>query len=61
MPLLALWGEDDVFAPSAGAYRFQKDILGAKSVAIQGACHFAFEDYAKRCAEEVVAFLAEAE
>jgi haloalkane dehalogenase len=60
VPLLALWGEDDVFAPPAGAYRFQKEVPGARVVVIEGAGHFAFEDDPKRCAEEVVAFLAEA-
>ena len=57
VPLLALWGEDDVFAPPAGAYRFQKEIPGARVVVIEGAGHFVFEDDPKRCAEEVVAFL----
>ena len=57
VPLLALWGEDDVFAPPAGAYRFQKEVPGARVVVIEGAGHFVFEDDPKRCAEEVVAFL----
>ena len=61
VPLLALWGEDDVFAPPAGGYRFQKEVPGARVVVIEGAGHFVFEDDPKRCAEEVVAFLAEAE
>jgi haloalkane dehalogenase len=61
VPLLALWGEDDVFAPPAGAYRLGKEVPGAKVVVIEDAGHFVFEDDPQRCAEEVVAFLAEAE
>ena len=61
VPLLALWGEDDVFAPPAGAYRFGKEIPGGKVVVIEDVGHFVFEDDPQRCAEEVVAFLAEAE
>jgi pimeloyl-ACP methyl ester carboxylesterase len=61
VPLLALWGEDDVFAPPAGAYRFAKEVPGAKVVVIEDAGHFVFEDDPRRCADEVVAFLAEAE
>jgi haloalkane dehalogenase len=61
VPLLALWGEDDVFAPPAGAYRFAKEVPGAKVVVIEDAGHFVFEDDPQRCAEEVVAFLAEAD
>ena len=37
VPFLALWGEDDPFAPVAGAYRFQKEIPGAEVVAVEGA------------------------
>jgi haloalkane dehalogenase len=61
VPLLALWGEDDVFAPPAGAYRLGKEVPGAKVVVIEDAGHFVFEDDPQRCAEEVAAFLAEAE
>jgi pimeloyl-ACP methyl ester carboxylesterase len=61
VPLLALWGEDDVFAPPAGAYRLGKEVPGAKVVVIEDAGHFVFEDDPQRCAEAVVAFLAEAE
>jgi pimeloyl-ACP methyl ester carboxylesterase len=61
VPLLALWGEDDVFAPPAGAYRLGKEVPGAKIIVIEDAGHFVFEDDPQRCAEEVAAFLAEAE
>lgn len=56
--MLALWGEDDVFAPPAGAYRFRKEVPGTRVVAVEGAGHFVFEDDPARCAQEVVAFLA---
>jgi haloalkane dehalogenase len=61
VPLLALWGEDDVFAPPASAYRFAKEVPDAKVIVIEDAGHFVFEDDPRRCAEEVPAFLAKAE
>jgi haloalkane dehalogenase len=60
VPTLILWGEQDQFAPVAGAYRFSKEIPGSKLVLIPEAGHFAFEDEPERCAAEVVAFLDEA-
>jgi haloalkane dehalogenase len=57
VPLLALWGADDVFAPPAGAYRFKKEVPGTKIVVLDGAGHFVFEDDPKRCADAVVSFL----
>ncbi|MGH2589964.1 MAG: alpha/beta fold hydrolase [Actinomycetota bacterium] len=59
VPMLALWGADDVFAPPAGAYRFQKEVPGTSVVVIEDAGHFVFEDDPGRCAREVVGFLAE--
>ena len=59
VPFLALWGEDDPFAPIAGAYRFQKEIPGARVVAVEGARHFVYADDPERCAHEIVAFLGE--
>jgi len=61
VPLLALWGEDDVFAPPAGAYRFRKEVPGTKVIVIEDAGHFVFEDDPQRCAREVIAFLDGAE
>jgi haloalkane dehalogenase len=57
IPILALWGDDDVFAPPAGAYRFQKEIPDTKIVVIEDAGHFVFEDDPDRCATEVLEFL----
>jgi haloalkane dehalogenase len=57
VPTLILWGEQDEFAPVAGAYRFQKEIPGSELVLIDDAGHFAFEDAPDRCSEAIVAFL----
>jgi haloalkane dehalogenase len=58
-PTLVLWGEHDEYAPVAAAYRFVKQIPGAKRVIVEGAGHFVFEDEPERCAREVLAFLDE--
>ena len=60
IPTLVLWGENDDYAPVAGAYRFGKEIPGARLVIVEGAGHFVWEDDPERCAREVLAFLAEA-
>ena len=59
VPTLLLWGENDLFAPVAGAHRFQREIPDAKLVAIEGAGHFVYADEPRRSAREVVEFLAE--
>jgi haloalkane dehalogenase len=59
VPTLVLWGEQDEYAPPAAAYRFVKEIPGAKQVILEGAGHFVFEDEPERCAHEVLAFLDE--
>ena len=59
VPTLLLWGENDLFAPVAGAHRFKREIPGAKLVLIEGAGHFVYSDEPRRSAREVVAFLAE--
>lgn len=58
VPTLLLWGADDRFAPIAGAHRFQREIPGAKLVAIEGAGHFVFDEARERSIAEVLAFLA---
>lgn len=60
VPALCLWGEDDKFAPVAGAYRFRKEMPDAEIVVVEGAGHFVYADEPERCAREVVRFLAEA-
>ena len=57
VPTLLLWGEDDAFAPVAGAHRFRKEIPGAELVVIPGSGHFVWEDAPARTAEELVLFL----
>jgi haloalkane dehalogenase len=58
VPTLVLWGENDLFAPVAGAYRFQREIPDAKVVVLEGAGHFVYADEPSRCAREVAEFLA---
>ena len=57
VPTLILWGENDLFAPVAGAYRFQREIPDAKLVVLEGAGHFVYADEPSRCAREVAGFL----
>jgi haloalkane dehalogenase len=57
VPFLALWGENDPFAPVAGGYRFVNEIPGAEIAVVEGARHFVFADAPERCAEEIVRFL----
>jgi pimeloyl-ACP methyl ester carboxylesterase len=58
VPTLVLWGENDLFAPVAGAHRFKREIPGAKLVVLQEAGHFVYADAPRRCAIEIVDFLA---
>jgi haloalkane dehalogenase len=58
VPTLLLWGEHDVFAPVAGAHRFQRELPQAKLVVVDGAGHFIYADDPERCAREIVVFLA---
>jgi haloalkane dehalogenase len=60
VPTLILWGEEDTFAPVAGAYRFQKEIPGSKLALIPDSGHFVFEDEPERCTQEILGFLDEA-
>ena len=57
MPTLLLWGEDDPFAPVAGAHRFREQIPGSELVVVEGAGHFVIEDEPERCAREIAGFL----
>jgi haloalkane dehalogenase len=58
VPTRILWGENDEFAPVAGARRFQDEIPGSNLTVIPGAGHFVFADAPQRCCEEVESFLA---
>lgn len=57
VPTLILWGEDDEFAPVAGAYRFQREIPGAELRVIGGAGHFLFSDAPGESVAAIEAFL----
>jgi len=57
LPMLALWGENDPFAPVAGAYRFRKELPDTEIVVVDGSGHFVFADDPERCAREVARFL----
>jgi haloalkane dehalogenase len=57
VPVLLLWGEDDPFAPVAGAKRFEAELPDTRLVVIEGAGHFVVEDSPERYAREVVEFL----
>jgi haloalkane dehalogenase len=59
VPTLILWGENDVFAPVAGAYRFKRELPAAKVVLLKDAGHFVYADEPQRCADEIVEFLGE--
>jgi haloalkane dehalogenase len=58
VPTLLLWGENDPFAPVAGAHRFKREIPQARLVVIEGAGHFVYADEPRRSATEVAEFLA---
>ncbi len=56
-PALLVWGADDRFAPLAGAKRFEREIPGARLVAIEGGGHFVFDEHPERAVGETVEFL----
>jgi haloalkane dehalogenase len=58
VPVLLLWGEDDPFAPVAGAHRFERELRDTELVVVEGTGHFVWEDAPERCAAAVTAFLA---
>lgn len=60
VPTLLLWGEDDPFAPLAGARRFEAELPGAELVVLEGTGHFVVDDAPERYAEWVVRFLTQA-
>jgi pimeloyl-ACP methyl ester carboxylesterase len=61
VPLLCLWGENDAFAPPAGAFRFKKEVPGTEVVLVDGAGHFVYDEQPERCAHELVKFLTKLE
>jgi haloalkane dehalogenase len=59
VPTLLLWGEDDEFAPVAGAHRLQRDIPGAELELIGGAGHFVWADAPAACRDRLLRFIDE--
>ncbi len=57
VPTLLLWGEDDEFAPVAGAHRFAREIPHAELEVLEGVGHFVFDDAPQRAAASVAGFL----
>jgi haloalkane dehalogenase len=60
VPALLLWGEDDQFAPVAGARRFQRELPGAELEVLAGAGHFVVDDAPGDYARVLVNFLSRA-
>ncbi len=58
-PTLLLWGEDDEFAPVAGAHRLREEIRGSELQVVEGSGHFVYADSPARCSVAVTDFLAE--
>jgi haloalkane dehalogenase len=58
VPTLVLGGEDDPFAPVAGAHRLVKEIPGARLEVLSGAGHFIFDEAAEQATASVLEFLA---
>jgi haloalkane dehalogenase len=57
VPTLVLWGENDRFAPVAGAHRFVAELPDAELHVVEGAGHFVYDDAPAACSDAVVAFL----
>jgi haloalkane dehalogenase len=58
VPFLALWGEDDAFAPVSGGRRFVDEVPGGRLVVIPGTGHFVFADAPEAAAKALAEFLA---
>jgi haloalkane dehalogenase len=56
-PALILWGEDDPFAPVAGAYRLHRELPQSALQVLDGRGHFVFDEAPAEAAAAVVAFL----
>ena len=57
VPVLLVWGENDEFAPLAGAHRFERELPDAELVVVEGTGHFVWEEAPERCARAVTSFL----
>ena len=59
VPVLLLWGENDQFAPLAGAHRFERELPDTELVVVEGAGHFVWDEAPARCSAALGAFLGE--
>jgi haloalkane dehalogenase len=59
VPALLVWGENDPFAPVAGAKRFERDLPGARLEVVEGTGHFVWDDAGERTAGILRNFLEE--
>ena len=57
VPAVIIWGAKDEFAPVGGAYRFQKQLPGARLVVLDDAGHYLMEDDPARVGAEIRQFL----
>jgi pimeloyl-ACP methyl ester carboxylesterase len=57
-PALLVWGEEDAFAPVAGARRFERELPDTETVVVEGAHHFVWDDAPAECATALTRFLA---
>ena len=57
VPVLLVWGEQDEFAPLAGAHRFERELPDTELVVIEGAGHFVWDEQPEPCAAALTAFL----
>ncbi len=58
VPVLLVWGEEDEFAPLAGAHRFERELPATELVVVDGARHFVWDEAPTECADALTAFLA---
>lgn len=56
-PALLLWGEDDPFAPVAGAHRFHAELPRSAVQVLDGRGHFIYDEAPAEAAAAVAAFL----
>ena len=56
-PALILWGENDPFAPVAGAHRLVAELPDTELTIIEGTGHFVFDEAPEQAAAAVVSFL----
>jgi haloalkane dehalogenase len=58
VPVLVLWGEQDQFAPVAGAHRLERELPDSQMVVIAGAGRSVWDEAPEACAAALTAFLA---